>query len=165
MRRTRLIAIALLLISPFTVKADVIYEFEAFSSFEFTGESILSGGFSVITSDFVTTDTLFDLADLEYCFVISSLGTNQCGSTSGFRFDIAPDAVTIQFGAILGGTDWGVFYYFEEGAFGAVGTYATVVFGEDQAGELRVSVVPEPGALALFGIGLVGMGLVRRRKL
>ncbi len=33
------------------------------------------------------------------------------------------------------------------------------------AGGTEVSSVPEPGALALFGIGLLGLGLTRRRRL
>ena len=36
--------------------------------------------------------------------------------------------------------------------------------GGEIRGQVRVSSVPEPGALALFGIGLLGMGLTRRRK-
>ena len=41
----------------------------------------------------------------------------------------------------------------------------TTVFGPGEIrGQVHVSTVPEPGTLALFGIGLAGMGLAKRKR-
>jgi PEP-CTERM motif len=65
-------------------------------------------------------------------------------------------------GVFAGGGDSSLFYYF---GFLKFGTYTTIA-GFDTA-QLLVragpSVAPEPGTLALLGLGLLGLGLTRRR--
>jgi hypothetical protein len=84
----------------------------------------------------------------DYCLVFCNPGTGQAGAESGW-------------------IDWSF-------TAAAAGSY-TLVYGvmntADGGGPNQTfgyfdaaSVVPEPGTLALFGIGLIGMGLTRRRR-
>jgi hypothetical protein len=96
---------------------------------------------------------------------------------TGAAFQMAADVTPYSFTALLGGTTvdsgsatvTGV-----AGFFGFTGdTFDQLVITETGAGggpywlignlELGASAVPEPGTLALFGLGLTALGLLRRR--
>ena len=144
--------------------AQVRYDFEAFSSFEFGGEMI-SGSFSVVAPGFVTTNTVFPVAELLSCTVVSSLGDAAACRDQEFRFDVSPGYGTVSFGIQTSNNpSTSVFYYFDESAFGSPGTYATQLFDTAQAGSLVVTVVPEPSSWALMLGGMAALGALVRRS-
>lgn len=153
MRHLKPIFAAFVLLSPHAANATVIYEFSAFSSFDFAGPEVQSGGFVVETSHFITSDTSFDSSDLLSCSVVFSSGPGTCGQ-QGFVLDLLPGYDTIQFGYDTGS----YYYYFADGAFGAAGTYDTLLFFDDQAGRLIVNQVSEPATLILLAAGLLAAG-------
>jgi hypothetical protein len=158
--------------------AVVTYTFEGLSAF---GNGNF-GRFQINLPGPVTATTVFPAAQFTSCEVLSNPDLS-CGD-HGFTFatvgGFGIDADMIEF-AVRGDNGFGeiielsrTFYYFAPGAFGANGTYETIIFGQDQAAVLEVSgirggggggpAVPEPASWAMLiaGFGLVG-ALQRRR--
>ena len=149
---------SLFLLLPLTANATVIYEFTADSSFALSDFEIDTATFVVEATDFITSDTYFDPSDLLSCSVLLVTGLATC-EAQGFLFSFETAYDTIALGlsstASLGSHE--LYYYFERGAFGAVGSYDTQLFGDIQSGRLSVSQVPEPISLALLLIGMFAL--------
>lgn len=144
--------------------AQVRYDFTAFSSFDINGEKF-SGSFSVELPGFVTMDTSVPATSLLSCTVVTSPAAPAQCRNQEFLFGVAAGTTTISFGVQTDlNPDLGIFYYFDGAAFSTPGTHDSMFFGNDQAGRLTVSVVPEPGQWALLALGLAVVGARTRRQ-
>jgi hypothetical protein len=194
MRQTRLIFAALFLIAPFAASADPIefdltYDdvndgiigtdtIVGTGTFSFDGPTsigtfLLSSLSSIEFSASFDSGDMFDTADILADFGITGISifdagggilgllfTGDGGGTSGGSLDLSnsdstvlthePSAVYTDPVGCCGGT-------------GEVNRYIMSIYDGNYQG-LSATAVPEPGTLALFGIGLLGMGLARRRK-
>lgn len=124
----------------------------------FTLDLYVFSGLSVFGQDLYAGDTTIDVAALEASSVqFSKASVAPVNDINPFVGD-APERITTaftSFDAYNGGAD-----------FSAVTAIFAVVSG-DVASDLildEVGVVPEPTTLAIFGLGLLGLGVARRRK-
>jgi hypothetical protein len=166
MRQLKLIIAAFFLISPFAANADLIgatvnqtfYFPDNNNLFCDNGDAVVGAaveypsgcsGFGPVVSDIFDTYLTVDTGGIGW----------SAGAFNGFLLSIVngPDIVSAIYGggtmavtslAIEGGNLWVNFA-------GQTGGIARIDF---------TTAVPEPGTLALLGIGLFGMGLARRNK-
>jgi hypothetical protein len=93
---------------------------------------------------------------------------SEAGNLLGKSTFNGPQAPLTPIGDPLGEAGW------ESGAFShlalnlSAGTYSLIVQGDGAGGVpagffVRADAIPEPAALALFGVGLLGIGLMRRK--
>ena len=161
-----------------TANAAVKYEFTAFSTIHTSGIAFtsVSGSFTYIAPDFVTSETNIEAADCSASDTV--LGPVACASQE-FAFDIlAPPLNTIL--AVLFGviTPQDIVpppefpepyyaFYFDPTAFSTIGVHDTVLFGTAQAAQLvvsEVSSVPEPSTWAMMLLGFAGLGYAGYRR-
>jgi hypothetical protein len=148
-----------------TAQAAIIYEFFADSSFDFGGNTY-TGSFTYTAPDFITANLDVLPADLTSCSVTSPVG-QPCATmtffrdTSGLLASDTHDAIGFGVGSAQ------IFYYFANNVFSSLGSFETVIFGEQQAGRLNIrstTSVPEPTTSALLGLGFVVLGALRLRR-
>jgi hypothetical protein len=159
-------AIAACLCAPAAAATKVRYDFTAFSSLAW-GEpepETFSGSFSVVTTGFVTSPTVFPQSALLSCTVIADPPATASCRDQEFLFAVLPDTVTVNFGVSTEtNPGLGIYYYFEANAFSTPGTHDSTVLGSAQAGRLVVTAVPEPATAASLLFGLAALGAWRRR--
>ena len=180
MRHTQLMLAALLVFAPFTANADFID-----GDITFTGDFVPTGGAGINLGDATGIDFIGDDFDVDGAtgdFAAAGITNGDTGfmqdfsfnplpstvdplwSIAGFSFSLTNISIVFQNNAflILSGSGIVSRAGFEDtnGSWSLTANQADTLFNFS-AGS---TAVPEPGTLALLGIGLLGMGLTRRRK-
>ena len=173
--KSTFLALVAALLSPMAANADLFtftYEFEEGDIVVASFDGTQAGNFITdllnisVQLNGVNIGTPFDFVALGYDGSWTSPATvaiDGVGSNFGF---FTPDLAgyTAYFYIIpwcnadcQGDNSTGVQTYFNE-------SYTYLYNGNYNSGNWQVTAVPEPGTLALFGIGLFGMGIARRKK-
>lgn len=159
MKRMLLLVLFILLVPTYSF-ATVIYEFTAYTE----GNGLrypTPKSFTLTVSDYLTSDSSYTPGD---SYLTSSdynsvtLWVDAYGFTGIPSQAISPQDST--------GTPY---YYFSPDSFITNGLHTSIIFGENQYAELTVRgngtpAVPEPATMALFGLGLLGIAGVSRKK-
>ena len=155
--------LAALTVLAFSVSAhaSVIYNFEAFSTFQ-EGTFASPKSFTLTAPNYITSNSSFSTPDPN--FISSDYGS------AIFIIDAVLQGYTAtpSQAITVGGNNFA--YYFSPYSFDHDGTYDSILFGSGQAATLTVSEggsgapVPEPGTMALLGIGMAGLAIFGKRR-
>lgn len=132
-----------------------------------------SGGIRLSPGDPLSAEIQVDVSDSG--FTVGGLNTSTWGGHGGLdslRIDLTNLDWLGQPGEIIGINDLGGSHLVQELGFGphsAFVIFSQLSFGASVPNLRAFSFdvrhdAPEPGALALFGVGLIGLGLARRRR-
>jgi len=170
MRQIRLMIAALLVISPFVARADpIVYEF----SFDSVIGTVAGTVHGIIGFDFLASSTDSGTGAASFIEILSA----PLGIPISIEGDVVTDWMTQAMNTFTIASGVITDYQFgaSEGAMPAAtdnvfclnndfGDGFGYVYNVGGINAVEIQQVPEPGTLALLGIGLFGMGLARRNK-